>query len=202
VRTLASFTRTTGAEPNGGLTSDAQGDLFGTTYKGGMNGRGTVFEIPAGSSNIIKVAAFNGTDGAHPLGPLTIDAAGNLYGTTTAGGATGQGTIFAIATGSGKITRLASFQNGTGQKPTSALVRDVAGNLIGTAQNGGTDGKGTIFELPAGTNSIKPLVVFTGANGAKPTGSLMVDTQGNIMGTTARGGQYNKGTVFEITPGG
>jgi uncharacterized repeat protein (TIGR03803 family) len=200
VRTLVSFNRYDGAKPSSTLVTDPQGDLFGTTQKGGNHGRGTVFEIPAGTSTIIKLASFNGSNGAHPLGPLTRDAAGDLFGTTTAGGAAGLGTIFEIAAGSGTITKLASFGNATGHRSTGALVEDAHGDLIGTTQKGGSGGKGTVFELAPGSSIATPLVIFAGRNGANPTGSLVVNTQGTILGTTANGGKYGKGTVFALTP--
>jgi uncharacterized repeat protein (TIGR03803 family) len=200
LRTLASFNRYDGAQPTGTLVSDPQGDLFGTTQNGGIQGRGTVFEIVAGTSTITKIASFNGTNGAHPLGPLMRDAAGDLFGTTTAGGAGGLGTIFEIAASTSTITRLASFSNATGYQPTGALVRDAQGDLIGTAQRGGAEGQGTVFELAPGSSIATPLVVFTGSNGARPTGSLVIGAQGIILGTTAEGGKQGKGTVFQLTP--
>src|SRR5271154_1319222 len=80
VNTIASFNGTDGVSP-GGLVADSQGDFYGTTSTGGTNNDGTVFEIPAGTNTINTLVSFNGTDGADPIGPLTFDAAGNLYGT-------------------------------------------------------------------------------------------------------------------------
>ena len=201
VTTLAHFGRDNGAEPSSAPVRDSRGDLFGTAYKGGTKGQGTVWEIAAGTNTIIKLASFNGTNGAHPLGPLVLDAAGNLYGTTTAGGLAGMGTVFEVAAGSNTITKLASFSSNSGKKATGAMVLDAQGDLFGTTQQGGGDNKGTVFEVAAGSSAITPLVTFTGSNGANPTGSLVMNTQGDLLGTTAGGGRYGKGTVFEISPG-
>jgi uncharacterized repeat protein (TIGR03803 family) len=104
---LVSFNGTDGSAPVGGLIADAHGNLFGTTAEGGANDAGTVFEIVKTShgyaSTPITLVSFNGTNGDHPLGSLIADAHGDLFGTTTQGGANGQGTVFEI-TGSGFST--------------------------------------------------------------------------------------------------
>src|SRR5436190_1651998 len=150
--TLASFNF--GLFPEGNLIADAGGNLFGTTYGGGStNGDGTVFEIPRTStgyaSTPITLVSFNGTNGAGPIAGLTADAAGNLFGTTAFGGAYGVGTVFEIpktSTGyaSTPIT-FANFNGTNGNYPSSTLIADTAGNLFGTAQNGGANWDGTVF---------------------------------------------------------
>ena len=157
---LDSFNDTNGAYPEGGLITDAAGNLFGTTSGGGTSGYGTVFEIAKSGSGFAStpttLASFNITNGANPLAGLIADAAGNLFGTTAEGGTSGYGTVFEIAnTGSGFAstpTTLGSFDNvNTGAHPQfGALIADNAGNLFGTAYRGGTSGYGTVFEV---TNS-------------------------------------------------
>ena len=107
-----------GANPFGGLVEDSSGNLFGTTALGGTSNDGTVFEVAAGSGTITTLASFNGTNGGSPYAGLVEDSSGNLFGTTTLGGANNDGTVFEIAAGSGTITTLASFNGtNTGQCP-------------------------------------------------------------------------------------
>jgi uncharacterized repeat protein (TIGR03803 family) len=128
--TLVSFDGANGAAPIAGLTTDAARNLFGTTYYGGANGDGTVFEIAktGGSyaSTPTVLARFNGTNGANPVGGLITDAAGDLFGTTYYGGANGDGTVFEIAKASGSYastpTTLVSFNYTDGAYPVAGLI--------------------------------------------------------------------------------
>jgi uncharacterized repeat protein (TIGR03803 family) len=98
--------------------------------------------------SLSTVASFNGANGANPYAGVTFDPAGNLYGTAEIGGSFGYGTAFEIAKGSNTITMLASFNRTDGSVPLlGSLVVDAAGNLYGTASEGGANGDGTIFEL-------------------------------------------------------
>jgi uncharacterized repeat protein (TIGR03803 family) len=204
--TLASFNGTNGAYPEGTLIADAAGNLFGTTYGGGgPNYAGTVFEIPKTiygyASTPITLAAFNGANGAGPIAGLTTDAAGDLFG-TTAFGLYG-GTVFEIpkiSTGYGTLITLASFNGYNGLYPSGTLICDAAGDLFGTAQNGGANGDGTVFELTksGGSYTFTTLVNFNYTNGFDPAGGLIADANGDLFGTTYSGGAYDLGTVFEI----
>jgi uncharacterized repeat protein (TIGR03803 family) len=198
--TLASFNITNGETPEGGVVLDSQGNLYGTTYGGGADGYGTVFEIAKGSNTITTLASFNGTNGANPHGGLVLDSQGNLYGTTFYGGAAGVGTVFEIAKGSNTITTLASFNLASGEFPDGGVVLDSQGNLYGTTQNGGAYGVGTVFEVAKGSNTITTLASFNGTNGWSPD-SVVLDSQGNLYGTAPYGGAYDDGTEFEIAKG-
>ncbi len=212
--TLINFDYTDGGYPTAGLIADAAGDLFGTTEYGGAYGYGTVFEIAKTStgyaSSPTTLVSFNGTDGQDPLGGLIADAAGNLFGTTWQGGATGDGTVFEIAkTSTGYAsspTTLVSFDIfSDGGNPNGGLIADAAGDLFGTTSAGG----GTVFEI-AKTNTgyastPTTLVNFVGTNGAYPNGGLIADAAGDLFGTTwDGGGEYADyfGTVFELTDTG
>ncbi len=211
--TLATFTGTNGANPEGSLTADAAGNLYGTTYAGGANNAGTVFELPktsGGYGAVTTLANFIRAIGTFPQGSLTADAAGNLYGTTDAGGANGDGTVFELpktSGGYGALTTLASFTYVNGTYPQGSLTADSAGNLYGTTFGGGANGAGTVFELPktsGGYGALATVATFTVGNGANPRGSLTADTAGNLYGTTQSGGANGDGTVFELpkTSGG
>ena len=146
-----------------------------------------------------------GTDGRSPGGGVILDAAGNLYGTTTQGGnpscPQGCGTLFKVD-GAGNETVLYSFAGtgaGDGQYPTADLVMDAQGNLYGTTAGGGASGHGTVFKLDT-TGKETVLHSFSGAggDGASPYGGVMMDGQGNFYGTTPAGGTSNCGTVFKL----
>jgi uncharacterized repeat protein (TIGR03803 family) len=154
---------------------------------------------PAQASTYELLYSFRcGTDGAYPFAGLAIDSLNNLYGTTSRGGAYGQGTVFKLSS-SGTETVLYSFPGfpTDGYYPASDLVRDSAGDLYGTTSYGGQFGGGTVFEISsAGAESI--LYSFTGGmDGGNPNG-LALNSSGNLFGTTYSGGAHGFGTVFEL----
>ena len=198
--TLASFN----PYPNGtqlfsGVIEDSRGNFFGTAYEGGASGVGTVYEVAAGSNTVTTIASFNNANGAYPSAGLVEDSGGNLFGTTSAGGATGTGTVFEVAAGSNAIITLASFNNGA--YPRAGLVQDSNGNLFGTTDAGGASNVGTVFELAAGSNTITTLASFNNTNGAYPRAGLIEDSNGNLFGTTVEGGADGDGTVYEVAAG-
>jgi uncharacterized repeat protein (TIGR03803 family) len=146
---LASFNFTNGAGPFGGVTFDANGNLFGTARVGGASGFGTVWELARGSSTITPLASFNGINGIQPFAGVTFDAHGNLFGTAQFGGASNNGTVWELSQGSSTITPLASFNHTNGSDPSSGVTFDANGNLFGTASSGGASNNGTVWELAA-----------------------------------------------------
>jgi uncharacterized repeat protein (TIGR03803 family) len=188
-----------------------EGSVYGTTAEGGSdNIDGTVFKLsppPTFCRTIVcpwveRILHSFGTsgDGSQPYAVLTVDTHGNLYGTTNVGGAYSQGTVFEV-TSSGAETVLWNFGNGTdGANPLAGVVLDTQGNLYGTTEHGGAYNQGTVFELtPSGTETI--LWSFgNGTDGANPIGGVILDAMGNLYGTTANGGAYGEGTVFELMP--
>jgi len=208
-KVLHFFTGKDGAEPYyAGVVFDGAGNLYGTTFAGGSRGFGTVFELTPKSHGhwVEKVLhTFNlGKDGVQPWSGLCIDAAGNLYGTTYAGGSSGYGTIFEVSPHGKNWTEKvihAFSNNGTdGYQPEgNSLILDRAGNLYGTTTWGGA--VGAAFELTPGksgpwTETI--LGTFNTTNGSNPMSGLIFDAAGNLYGTTVGGGTGNGGTVFEI----
>jgi len=189
-----------GANPYGGLVMDTSGDLFGTTEDGGLNGVGTVFEILHGTTAITPLATFDTTNGANPDCGLVLDGNGDVFGTTFRGGADGGGTVFEVLKNSGQVTVLASLDAATGTNPLGTLYRDSAGNLFGTAENGGANNDGTVFEVVAGSGVATVLTSFTGADGANPEAGLVPDGTIGLIGTTYAGGAVGLGTVFEVSP--
>ncbi len=209
-----------------GLIFDAAGNLYGTTSRGGAYGYGTVYELtPDGSGGWTEQVLYNFcsqtdcTDGASPSVGLTFDAAGNLYGTTWAGGTgngrfcsdftndPGCGTVFELTpTGGGywAETVLYNFcpQGGfctDGEEPNGSLIFDAAGNLYGTTYDGGG-----VFELSPdqyGGWTEQVLHSFGGdGDGYYPAAGVIFDAAGNLYGTTSYGGYNYYGTAFEMTP--
>ena len=211
-----------GQNPLGSLVFDKPGNLYGTTYEGGANSAGTVFELSPGTGGVWTEQVLHSfavgnqtgtTDGSQPEANLIFDAQGNLYGTTNTGGIDSNGTVFELSPGTGGAwtERVLYNFNGNdipgdfdGKLPLGGLIFDAEGNLYGTTSSGGEFG--TAFELSPGTGGVwteKQLWVFTGyPDGATPDASLVFDSQGNLYGTTEYGGGLNNGgTVFELSPG-
>ena len=141
-----------------------------------------------------------GRDGAYPNAGLVTNSAGNLYGTTIVGGATNNGTVFK-ATPGGTEAVLYSFKGGSdGASPYATLTIDAKGNLYGTTFFGGTRGVGTVFKLTPGGQETVLHSFQSGHDGANPAGSVIMDAQGNLYGTTEGGGAPGYGTVFKVTP--
>jgi uncharacterized repeat protein (TIGR03803 family) len=208
-----------GREPQGDLVFDAAGNLYGTTLLGGntatncSSGCGTVFKLTPGIggwTQSVLHAFAGGNDGASPYAGLTFDTAGNIYGTTSAGGASGKGTIFKLSPSGGWTESvLYAFTGGPdGASPRGGLILDAAGNLYGTAFQGGTTGYGVVFELlpnSRGAWEEKELHRFANAPAANPISGLIFDTAGNLYGTTMLGADLNScaggcGTLFRLTP--
>jgi uncharacterized repeat protein (TIGR03803 family) len=205
--------------PNGGLwsglTLDAKGNLYGVTTGGGDNGVGAVFEMSRnakGQWTVTTLHSFDGKDGARPNGDLIFDTAGNLYGTTPAGGAAFDGgTVFELTPGSGGWTFsvLYSFCHEygcpDGGGPQDGLVQDKAGNLLGTAQAGLYD-MGVVFELTPGSQGWTYNVLYNFGtlpnDGSRPLDALVLNADGDLYGTTYRGGRGGFGTVFRLSPTG
>ncbi len=145
---LHSFTAgADGANPYAGLTGDAAGTLYGATYSGGASNAGVVYKVEVANKQETVLYSFAGAKGANPVGGVTLDSAGNLYGTTAYGGAASAGVVYKLDT-IGQETVLYSFTGGTdGANPLAGLIRDSAGNLYGTASNGGNSLSGLVFAL-------------------------------------------------------
>lgn len=196
-----------GLYPVAGLVIDQQGNIYGTTSYGGKNfGAGTAYKVNArGVYSILHYFVGNG-DGLRPVAPVTLDRAGNLYGTTELGGASAEGAVFKI-TPAGIESILHSFSaNGAakanGVFPEGSVTVDVQGNLYGTTYNGGAFHTGVVFKLsPDGTETVLHSLGGIG-DGIHTNASLIVDAKGNLYGTSFQGGAFGYGIVFELDPAG
>ena len=200
-----------GKTPVGSLIFDADGNLYGATFNGGSGGNGVVFELsPAiggGWTETVLYSFLGGSDGALPVGGLTFDSAGNLYGTTVIGGSHNLGTVYELspaASGGWTENILYSFAGGTdGTTPNGNLVFDAAGNLYGTTVGGGgTALLGTVFELsPAAGGGWTETVILTGStlHGGEFDAGLVFDNDGNLYATAPLGGSSDAGSVYRLT---
>jgi uncharacterized repeat protein (TIGR03803 family) len=196
-----------GNKPQAGLIADTAGNLYGTTYFGGPSDEGTVFKLAPDGTEAMLHAFSGATEGANPQAALVADFAGNLYGTTSDGGASNNGTVFRLAP-KGALSVLHAFSGGSdGGFPQAALVADKRGSLYGTAATGGAHGQGTVFRISA-KGGFKVVYSFAGGkDGADPIAPLIVDGKGNFYGTTRLGGgtgcfDGGCGTVFRLSPDG
>lgn len=213
---LYSFNGNTGgANPQASLARDAAGNLYGTTYSGGMAGKGVVFKlvrptVTGGAWTERVLHSFSsGTDGANPVAGVTFDARGNLYGTTSAGGAYGYGTVFRLTPSTAGWTEkiLHSFAlQSDGGIPYAGIVVDSSGNIYGAATDGGqggSSGGGTVFQLaPSGSGwTFKVLYRLAGWGISGSFRNLMLQS-GKIYATTHCDGTHGAGTVYALTPSG
>jgi uncharacterized repeat protein (TIGR03803 family) len=204
---------TDGIAPKAALIVDKQGNLYGTTTRGGSSAdAGIVFKIDASGAESVLYRFTGGSDGGSPQASVLRDPSGNLYGTTFAGGDASClcGTVFKLSL-AGIETVVHTFGLGTdGRFPQGGLIADSSGNLYGTTTLGGTYGFGSVFKIdPSGNETV--LYSFNPGNGTdgwEPSGNLARDSAGNLYGTTQLGGQQQFcfevgcGIVFRVDPNG
>jgi len=173
-----------------------------------------VFELSPGPNDTWTfklIHRFNGTDGANPASTLIFDSAGNLYGTTSGGPSNGPGTVFELqpsGKGAWALNTLYTFKGvPDGSAPYGSLVFDTAGNLYGTTSTGGPANAGTVFELSPATDggwTETVLYSFLSSGGTDPSVGVILDSAGNLYGTTVSSGGTcgcDYGTVFELVRG-
>jgi len=203
---FSTFTASGFARPGGGVIRDSDGNLYGATFIGQADvyyGFGVVYKVdPAGHATVLHNFT-NGPDGGYPNSVIR-DSKGNLYGTASSGGASGNGVVFKIDP-LGNETVLYNFTGmDDGASPNGALVRDSAGNLYGTTSGGGTGGAGVVFKInTSGSETV--LYAFTGGtDGGYPLSGVIRDSAGNLYGTTEFGGTSasGAGVVFKLDTSG
>ncbi len=213
VTTLYSFSGgATGALPTGTLSIGSDGTITGTTTAGGASNLGTVYQLanPATSPALTILHSFTGgsSDGSDPVSGVIQAANGDLYGTTTGGGAAADGTVFQIADNAGNAVEslVHSFAGGTGDgsDPVGGLIQTASGALAGTTAAGGANNLGTVYQVAdAATQPVETVLQsFNGTNGGDPVSSLIQTANGTLLGTTMLGGANNQGTVFAALQSG
>lgn len=212
---LYTFPEVVGISPVG-VAFDSRGNIYGTTQGGpGSSGFGTVFElsppsVTGGSWTETTLYVFTGgDDGGDPAAGVTLDADGNLYGTTANWGAHVSGTVFELSptTGGWTFHVIRAFDASVdGNDCRAGVVVDASGNVYGATSAGSyaSAKAGAVFELTPngdGTFAEDVLYAFTGGtDGYRPLNGVILDSSGNLYGTTGWNGQFGFGTLFEITP--
>lgn len=202
-----------GGEALSGPTMDSAGNLYGATAYGGSGNFGIIFQLVPNengswSEKILHTFVDNGKDGLLPTSDVTLDAAGNVYGTTSAGGAENAGIVFELSPHSGSWTEKVLYTLPNPQHSSNAsqpVTFDSAGNLYGVTLVGGSANEGFVFELtPTASGPWKAREIYTfGDSGAAPNtplSSVIFDAAGNLYGSTYRGGTGNVGVVYELSP--
>lgn len=184
-----------GSNSPAGLVEDAAGNFYGTTSQGGITGGacrtlgcGTVFKTDEAGKEAVLHRFAGQPDGATPLAALVLDAAGNMYGTTSQGGTSNLGTVFKVDSAGNESVLYSFMGEPDGADPVADLVLDATGNIYGTTSLGGSSNLGTVFKLDsAGKESV--LYSFSGEpDGSTPMTGLILDENGNMYGTTFEGG--------------
>lgn len=202
--------------PQGNLALDSKGNLYGVAAAtGNCSDCASVFKLTPGAGGEWSMSdsrsfGSSAQTGLVPQGPVAVDSKGNLYGVTNTG------TVFQLLPRSGggwehkALHSLGSAPDDETQ-PRAGLILDGNGNLFGTTANGGKHGKGTVYELsPASSGNWSEKVLYSfgeqPGDGNQPWSSVVFDSNGNLYGTTAYGGAFDKtgasgGTVYELVPG-
>jgi uncharacterized repeat protein (TIGR03803 family) len=207
---LFSFDGADGAEPTGALIQATDGNFYGVTSNGGQNGTGAVYRIsPWPNWQLTLLYSFGpttGTDGQNPNGGLIQASDGYMYGTTTAGGVNGTGSVFRISLigTESTIYSFADSTSGDAMTPYGALLEANDGNLYGTGFNGGANGSGAVFRI---TTAGSETVVYSFGPGSGPDAhgvrsAFIQASDGDLYGVSTFGGTNNCGTVFKVTLAG
>ncbi len=211
-KVLYSFSSTTGTFPAHGLAKDAAGNLYGTTYSGGASNCGVVFQLVPDNQghwtqNILKSFTCN-LDGGNPQGPITVDANGNLYGTTWLGGVKGHGTLFRLkplGDGTWDYKVLHSFTWGVdGGAPVGSIIFDANGAIYGAAFSGGAFGYGAVYQATVDDQDVWTINTLHSFNkdqrdGYNPLSGVTFDAAGNIYGVTQQGGTKAFGVLYQLS---
>jgi uncharacterized repeat protein (TIGR03803 family) len=217
LKILHEFTASDNVGASAAFTVDTAGNLYAPSQFGGANGWGAIFELKQISngiwrSQILHSFANNGTDGIYPGATLTMDAAGNLYGTTQEGGLKNVGVVFELtpyAGGGGwseKILSSLPYKQKLWSNADYPLTLDSAGNLYGVTNIGGALDGGYVFKLsptskgPWTLTTLYSFGVYTGPAPAVPTSGVVFDAAGNLYGATSLGGTEGYGTVYQLSP--
>jgi len=176
ITTLVNFDSTNGSWPEGSLIQASNGLLYGMTYWGGTYNYGIIFSYDITNSKDSVVHSFNDTAGGYPYGALLQASNGMLYGLTSWGGPTNDGTLFRFNTTNNADTVLLNFNYTNGASPQGQLIQDsTAAFLYGTTPTGGAYNYGVFFRYDLTTNKDTTLLTFNDTNGANPTSILFLN---------------------------
>jgi len=210
-----------GGYPLAGLTMDARGNLYGTTFDGGGSEQGVVFRLTKHGTDWILNPLYSfagGNDGAYPSGRVGLAGDGTLYGTTSSGGGGcpgGCGTVFHLSPSpSAPRSALAPWSETvvyrfrgigySGSNPQGDVIFDQLGNIYGTAEQGGNNDGGLVYELVASQDWAESVLYVPGGgfSGQNPYGGVVFDGAGNLYGTNSTGSEGAEGAVYRLSPSG
>ena len=191
-----------GANPgNGRLRIDKKGNLYGVTAWGGANNYGVLYKLSkSGTLTVLHSFAGGTSDGCRPQGSVTMDEAGNFYGTTYQCGLSGYGTIWKVSkAGTETILHNFSFTSSDGCSPVAGVALDPKGNVYGDTLGCGANNWGVVYEFSSG-GVFSLLHSFDYWDGGSPYGEVFRRGNGTLYGTTELGGTYRYGTVWKYVP--
>jgi uncharacterized repeat protein (TIGR03803 family) len=202
---------TYGYAPLSDVVFDRSGNLYGTTYLGGI---GSCEQSPQACGVVFEIAApvlqwqesviydFTQQDGYQPLSGVLLDSSGNLYGTASGGGTDNKGVVYELTPSGDSWTQtiLYSFTGQSdGGRPEGALIQDAEGNFYGSAALDGAGGGGTAFELSPSDGGWTYTLIHSFSGSVGPVAALAMDASGNLYGTTYEDGAHGFGNVFKLT---
>jgi uncharacterized repeat protein (TIGR03803 family) len=197
-----------GAQPIGGVVFDNAGNFYGTTSLGGAFGNGIVYKGTRYGQGWIENPIYSFNNNGDPINPpagVTLDAQGNIYGTSSLGGANGFGAVYKLSPSASGWTEtvLYNFQSlDDGANPVGGVIVDSAGHLFGTTFDGGVNGGGTVYEMTPSTNGWTFTTIYSFVGGySGPYNKLTLDANGNLYGFTNSAGAFGLGTIFKLSPG-
>ncbi len=195
---------TAGTNPQNGLFKASNGKLYGSTSASAANGQGAFFEYTAGSTAVTKRKDFSVADGSQPLGDVMQASNGLLYGTTSANGSSGKGTIFSFNTTSNTFTTLYNFNGLEGATPGGDLLQATNGKLYGAFKEEGQGNSGGIYSWTISSGTYTEEYDFnippTTTEGKFPDCALVQGSDGKLYGTTTQGGTGDLGLIFRFNP--
>lgn len=200
---LHDFTFVSGIEPDGGLVEQAAGELYGVTYRGGVNDKGVIFKYTIAGNSYQNLFDFNALNGENPRGTLVKTPNGYLMGLTTNGGVNSKGVVFGYRASSGTFNKHVDLSSITGGNPEGSLVfHPITAKCYGLAAQDGINGQGTLFQIDTNGTSFLKLYDFVQLTGGHPKGTLSLAGNTKLTGNTYDGGPANYGTVFTISTNG
>jgi uncharacterized repeat protein (TIGR03803 family) len=205
--TLHSFDGTDGEDPQNAPVMDVEGNLYGTTKIGGSYNQGLLYKLSKTGKETVLYTFTGGADGGYPIAGVTMDAEGNLFGTTDTGGTSSQHGVVYKLNKTGKEIVLHRFTGDDGENPFSGVILDAEGNLYGTTYGGGLPacqegGCGVVFKMDKSGKETVLHRFAAGKDGDQPIGTPVMDKTGNLYGTTTGGGPLNTGTVYKVSKTG
>lgn len=200
---LHDFTFISGIEPDGGLVEHSAGELFGLTYRGGVNDKGVLFQYTISGNVYQDLVDFNALNGENPRGTLLKTPNGYLMGLTTNGGVNSNGVVFGYRVSSNTFTKHVDLSTLTGGNPEGSLLfHPASAKCFGLATQDGANNEGTLFQLDTNGTAFLKLYDFQQLTGGHPKGALSMVGNNKLLGNTYDGGPANYGTAFTINTNG